>query len=128
MPTFALKVRAQSGAAPPYVDLAGGLPAMACGVAHPAALQYTFWLTNGDGHWGLNFNPNAYPLGTAAIIVRTGTQTWVASAGASERAELVSFSHSGIRRRNGPSREGVFVVPFKLTIVATEPVAPGAGC
>jgi hypothetical protein len=99
-------------------DLAGGLYALtACGPGnvYPALVHYTFWLPDGDGHWGLNFNPKAYPGTTAANLRRLSSTQWtVESVGGT--GDLLSWGHSGIRGKNGPSREGRFTVGFKLTI------------
>jgi hypothetical protein len=103
-----------------FDDLPGGLFGMTCGPTEvPALVHYTFWLGTGNGHWGLNFNPRAYPLSTEATLVRETSDTWTVQAGLGHRAELISFADSRIRGKTGPSREGVYVVPFKLTITAT---------
>ena len=109
-------------------DLAGGLYGMTTcqTMVYPALVHYTFWLPDGDGHWGLNFNPKAYPGTTAANLVRLTDTTWsVESVG--DIAELLSWGHSGITRHDGPSHEGRFYVPFKLTIAATSPLPSGVG-
>lgn len=106
-----------------FEDLPGGLVQMACGEANagPALVHLTVWMPDVEGHWGLNYNPRAYHS-TAALIVRTGTYTWTVEAAPTadptigQVAELVAFNHSGIRRKAGPSHEGLFEVPFKLTI------------
>lgn len=113
---------------PTFEDLPGGLFAMACGSASPALVHYTFWLPSRDGHWGLNFNPRAYPSSTEATLVRETSDKWTVQAGLANRAELISFAHSRIRGKTGPSREGFYVVPFKLTITATGTLPPGAAC
>jgi len=101
-----------------WEDMPGGLFAMSCGPAYPALVHFTFWTANRDGHWGLNFNPRAYAPSTAATLTRVNNLTWTVEATGAHLAELISFVHSGIRKRNGPSREGFFSVPFKATIVA----------
>ena len=108
-----------------WEDMTGGLGAMTCGPTYPAFVHYTFWLPNPDGHWGLNFNPRAYAPSTAVVLTRVDNLTWTVDADATHLAQLVSFSHSGIRRKNGPSVEGFFRVPFRLTIVAAA-LPPGA--
>ena len=88
-----------------------------------ALVHYTFWLPGGDGHWGMNANPRYHA--DAALVERRNQTTWVvtSSAVAQPRAELVSFAHSGILRKSGPSHEGQYVLPFSFTITA-----PGAAC
>lgn len=114
--------------APSYADAAGGLVAMPCdGIPRLALVHFTTWLAGGEGHWGVNFNPRAYHS-SAADVTREGPTTWVVEASASQDAELVSFNHSGIRRKAGPSHEGLYSVPFRLTIEATAPVPTGSGC
>ena len=110
-------------------DLAGGLYAMTnCHSDYPALVHYTFWLPDGDGHWGLNFNPKAYPGTTPANLVREDSGTWTVEAKPGfSTAELLSWGHSGITRHNGPSHEGFFDVRFKLTIAATAPLPSGVG-
>jgi hypothetical protein len=39
---------------------------------------------------------------------------------------LYGWGHSGIRGKNGPSREGRFRMRFKITIQATGPLPAGA--
>jgi hypothetical protein len=108
-----------------WEDMPGGLGAMTCGPTYPALVHYTFFLPNPDGHWGLNFNPRAYAPSTPLALTRLDSLTWTVESTASHLAELVSFAHSGIRRKNGPSIEGFFRVPFKLTITAGA-LPPGA--
>jgi hypothetical protein len=108
-------------------DLAGGLYAMTiCNAGYPALVDYTFWLPDGDGHWGLNFNPKAYPGTTPAELIRLTDTKWTVEA-MGDTAELLSWEHSGITRHNGPSHEGKFIVPFKFTIEATGALPSGAG-
>ena len=109
-----------------WADLPGGLFAMSCDeVPYPALVHFTFWLPAANGHWGLNFNPRAYQPSTAATLKRIDAMTWTletvrhTNQSVLSQAELISFVHSGIRRHNGPSREGSFVMPFKVTITAT---------
>lgn len=99
-----------------WEDFPGGLLAMTCGPVYPGLVHFTFWLPSLNGHWGLNFNPRAYAPSTAVSLTRVDNLTWTAEATTSELAALVSFAHSGIRRKNGPSQEGFFRMPFKATI------------
>lgn len=108
-----------------WEDLPGGLGAMTCGLSYPALVYYTFWLPSGDGHWSLTFNPRAQAPSTAVVLTRLDDVTWTVDADDSHLSALISFAHSGIRRKNGPSIEGYFRVPFRLTIVA-ETLPPGA--
>lgn len=119
------EVRVKPLVADTWEDLPGGLGAMTCGFSYPALVHYTFWRPSGNGHWGLNFNPRAYAPSTAAVLTRVDDVTWTVEADVTHLSALISFSHSGIRRKNGPSVEGYFRVPFKLTIVA-EALPPGA--
>jgi hypothetical protein len=108
-----------------YEDFAGGLTAMACGSTKPGLVDFTFWLPSGDGHWGFNFNPKAYPGTTAADLTRAiDGQTWTVETQGNYRGELLSWGHSGITRRNGPSHEGLFTAPFKITITALAATCP----
>ena len=110
-----------------WEDLPGLLFGMStCNVPYPALVHYTFWLPDGNGHWGFNFNPRAYPGTTAAVVVRVNSTTWTAEAEADDIGELLSWGHTGIRRHNGPSREGQFNMPFKVTIEASG-LPAGAG-
>jgi hypothetical protein len=112
-------------------DLAGGLYAMtACNAPYPALVHYTFWFPDGNGHWGLNFNPKAYPDTTAAVLVRLTDTKWTVEAMAmtNDIAELLSWGHTGITRHNGPSHEGRFRVRFKLAIDIASLPAGAAGC
>jgi len=110
-------------------DLAGGLYAMtACNAVYPALVHYTFWLPDGNGHWGLNFNPKAYPGTTAADLVRLSDTKWTVEAMGDDIAELLSWEHSGITRHNGPSHEGRFYIRFKLTIETASLPAGVGGC
>jgi hypothetical protein len=111
-------------------DLPGGLTGMAChGTAEaPALVNYTFWLPleGADGHWGMNANPRYQA--DAVTVNRVDRQHWVVTSpgvavGAEGIAELVSFAHSAILRKSGPSHEGQYVLPFSFTITA-----PGAAC
>ena len=108
-------------------DLPGLLFGMSvCGLQYPALVHFTFWLPDGNGHWGFNFNPRAYPGTTAAVVVRVNPTKWTVEAESDDIGELLSWGHTGIRRNNGPSGEGRFQMPFKATIVATG-LPAGAG-
>lgn len=101
------------------------LTAMACNAPGLALVHFTAWLPGGEGHWGLNFNRRAYHS-TGATITRTGSTTWVVEATTDDYAELVSFGHSNIQRRQGPSHEGRYKVPFRLTIETGTALPTGA--
>jgi hypothetical protein len=104
-----------------WEKLDGGLFRMSCAApnGYPGQVHFTFWLPNQEGHWGLNFNPRAYPPSTAATIRRIDNLTWTVETTETDMAQLLSWGHPGIYKRNGPSREGLFNVPFKFTIVAS---------
>jgi hypothetical protein len=110
----------------PWADHPGLLFGMACNSRYPALVHYTFWLPDGDGHWGFNFNPREYPDTTAAVIIRLDNDTWTVEAESDDIGELLSWAHSGIHGKNGPSREGRFLMPFKFTIDGTGPLPAGA--
>ncbi len=98
----------------------GSLTAMPCvaDVADTGSLalvHFTFRVPGGEGHWGLNFNKRAYHS-TGATIRRVANTRWVVEATTTQYAELISFNHSAIQGKKGPSHEGRFVVPFQLTI------------
>jgi hypothetical protein len=110
-----------------WEDLPGLLFGMSvCGRRYPALVHSTFWLPDANGHWGFNFNPRAYPGTTAAVVVRVDQMTWTVEAESDDIGELLSWAHTGIRRHNGPSREGRFQMPFRATIVASG-LPAGAG-
>jgi len=109
-----------------WADPPGLLFGMSCNTRSQALVHYTFWLPDGDGHWGFNFNPRDYPDTSAAVLIRLDNVTWTLEAESDDIGELLSWAHSGIRGRNGPSHEGRFNMPFKLTIVATGPLPAGA--
>jgi hypothetical protein len=110
-----------------FEDLPGLLYGMSsCGATYPALVHYTFLLPDGNGHWGFNFNPRAYAGTTAAVVIRVNNQTWTVEAESDDIGELLSWNHTGIRRNNGPSREGRFNMPFKATIAASS-LPAGAG-
>lgn len=96
-----------------------------------ALVHYTAWLPGGDGHWGLNFNPRPLYHSTGAEVRRMGNKIWEVEAlpatDTENYAELVSFNHSGIRRKAGPSHEGRYSVPFQLTITVDDSVALPSG-
>lgn len=106
-------------------DLPGGLTGMACGGSASAfaLVHYTFWLPSGDGHWGMNANPRYHA--DAAWVERRNRTTWVVTSPGvlGGNAELVSFAHSGILRKSGPSHEGQYALPFSIMITA-----PSASC
>jgi hypothetical protein len=96
------------------------LTAMACtpdvaGTGSLALVHFTFWVPGGEGHWGLNFNSRAYHS-TGATIRRVSGTRWVVEATSDQYAELVSFNHSAIQGKKGPSHEGRYTVPFMVTI------------
>ena len=110
-----------------WEDLPGLLFGMsACNTRYPALSHFTYWLPDGNGHWGFNFNPRAYAGTTAAVVVRLDNLTWTVEAEAEDIGELLSWGHTRIFRRNGPSLEGKFNMPFKATI-AVSSLPAGAG-
>ena len=96
---------------------------MACGGSAYALVHYTFWLPGGDGHWGMNANPRYHA--DAVWVERIDRMTWVVTSPGEvgDRAELVSFAHSAILRKSGPSHEGQYALPFSIMITA-----PSASC
>jgi hypothetical protein len=101
-------------------DLPGLLWGMTCGNPTDAIVQYTFWLPSGNGHWGFNFNQRAYPNTTNAAITRDSNLQWTVVSKMTSIGELLSWGHTGLRRpQSGPSREGLYSVNFKFTIVAS---------
>jgi hypothetical protein len=108
-------------------DLPGLLFGMStCGEPLEGMVHTTFWFPDGNGHWGFNFNPRGYPGTSPVTIVRETLVTWTVEAGTDHVGELLSWGHSGIRGKNGPSREGRFNMPFKATIVSNG-LPTGAG-
>ena len=109
-------------------DLPGLLFGMStCGAPQMGMVHTTFWLPDGNGHWGFNFNPRGYPGTSPVTIVREDPVTWTVEAGTGDVGELLSWGHSGIRGKNGPSREGRFNMPFKATIFVSNGLPVGAG-
>jgi hypothetical protein len=109
-----------------WADLPGLMLGMSCNAPYPALVHYTFWLPDGDGHWGFNFNPREYPNTLPAVVIRVDNNTWTVEAESEDIGELLSWAHSGIQGKNGPSREGRFKMPFQFTIDANGPLPSGA--
>lgn len=110
-------------------DLPGLLFGMStCGFPQKGMVHTTFWLPDGNGHWGFNFNPRGYPGTSPVTIVRENPVTWTVEAGPTDAGELLSWGHSGLRGKNGPSGEGRFHMPFKATIVANGLPNGAGGC
>jgi hypothetical protein len=122
---FSVGVKPLTSGTPDADDLPGGLTGMACGGSAFALVHFTFWLESGDGHWGMNVNPR-YHADTARVDrSEDGTSWLVTSPGVVDgRAELVSFAHSNLLRRSGPSHEGQYVLPFSITITAPDASCP----
>jgi hypothetical protein len=124
---FDVRVKPLTSNHPDADDLPGGLTGMACGEAAYALVHYTFWLPGGDGHWGMNASPRYHAH--AVTVNRSGSSTWVVTSpgvlvGAEGVAELVSFAHSAILRKSGPSHEGQYALPFSITIYASKAICP----
>jgi hypothetical protein len=128
---FDVRVKPLTSSGPEADDLPGGLTGMGCPVPGspvrapaPALVHFTFWLPGGDGHWGLNASPRY--RADAVWVERTSPTTWeVTSPGENgDEAELVSFAHSAILRKSGPSHEGVYALPFSITIYADKATCP----
>ncbi len=109
-------------------DFTGGPANMGCFAANarPALLHLTVRMAGVEGHWGLNYNKRAYHS-TNVLMTRTGTYTWTVETvpppatpatpnWTGTLAELIAFNHSGIQGNKGPSHEGLFDAPFKLSI------------
>ena len=110
-------------------DWVQGLAEMACdGTPVASIAAFTFPDANGNGHWGLNFNPRGQPESSPLQLVRTGLQRWVIQAQAAHRAILIGFGHSGIRGKQGPSREGLYRVPFEIEVTTEGAMPARAGC
>jgi hypothetical protein len=83
---------------------------------------------------GLNFHLRSAAGSTAARIKRTALTEWTVSATAgtvppSNPGGLLSWGHSGLRGKNGPSIEGVFSVPLRFTIkAAATATVPNGNC
>jgi hypothetical protein len=122
---FDVRVKPLTSDLPEADDLPGGLTGMGCtGELAYALVHYTFWLPGGDGHWGMNANPRYHA--DAALVERRNRTTWVVTSPGVEggRAELVSFAHSAILRKSGPSHEGQYALPFSITITALSASCP----
>lgn len=119
--TFQVGIKAVLNNEPDFDDRPGGLTGMACTSSSDALVNYTFYIPNTQGHWGLNANRRYHA--DHATVVRTSRTTWVVTAVG--RAELVSFAHSNIARKSGPSHEGQYILPFQITITASN--APPCG-
>jgi hypothetical protein len=121
---FDVRVKPLTSSDPEADDLPGGLTGMACGETAYALVHYTFWLPGGDGHWGMNANPRYHA--DAVWVERHNKTTWVVTSPGEEgdRAELVSFAHSAILRKSGPSHEGQYALPFSITINALSASCP----
>jgi hypothetical protein len=120
---FDVRVKPLTSNSPDADDLPGGLTGMACGGSAFALVHYTFYLPSRDGHWGMNANPRYHA--DAVWVERKNRTTWVVTSPGEvgDRAELVSFAHSAILRKSGPSHEGQYALPFSITITAL-----GASC
>jgi len=121
---FDVRVKPLTSNSPDADDLPGSLTGMACGASAYALVHYTFWLPGGDGHWGMNANPR-YQAGAVWVERQNGT-TWVVTrpGEVGDRAELVSFAHSAILRKSGPSHEGQYALPFSIMISALSASCP----
>lgn len=109
-------------------DLPGLLFGMStCGEQQKGMVHTTFSLPDGNGHWGFNFNPRGYPGTSPVTIIREDPVTWTVEASLNDVGELLSWGHSGIRGKNGPSREGRFNMPFKATIFVPVSLPAWAG-
>jgi len=106
---------------PDYDDRPGGLTAMPCPSSSSALVNHALYITGTEGHWGLNANPRYHS--EPAIVERTSRTTWVVTHDG-RRGELVSFSHSNILRKSGPSHEGQYILPFQITLTANAPASP----
>lgn len=140
---YDIELRTKPLVAGTWDDLPGGLFAMSCGAPaypgppYPGMVHFTFWLPSGNGHWGLNFNPRSASGSSPVSIVRTGLKQWTVEAketatesspSRSDVGGLLSWGHSGLRGKNGPSVEGLFSVPFLFTIDATGAVPLNGTC
>jgi hypothetical protein len=103
-------------------DLPGGLLAMECDAeGYDSILHFTFPYLNTTGHWGLNFNPRGQPESSPVTITRKGLREWRIRATAEQRAVLLGFAHTGLKGATGPSREGLYHVPFEVQVTPTNP-------
>ena len=101
---------------------------MPCGQPVASIAAFTFPDAHGNGHWGLNFNPRGQPESSTLTVLRIGPKHWTVRATASERAILIGFNHSGIRGKSGPSKEGLYRVPFEIDLTTAGDVPAGTNC
>jgi hypothetical protein len=52
-----------------------------CGASQKCMVYTTFWLPDGNGLWGFNFNPRGYPDTEPVTVVREDPVTWSVSRG-----------------------------------------------
>lgn len=101
-----------------WEDRPNGLCGLILGTSSPSIVDYTFPDAGGNGHWGLNFNPRGPAKGsTMAEVERTGARQWYVRAdNINHIAELIGYNHSGIRGKQGPSREGTYRIPLEVSV------------
>jgi hypothetical protein len=73
----------------------------------------------------MNANPRYHADAVSVTRSKDGKEWLVTSPGETgDQAELVSFAHSRILRKSGPSHEGQYALPFSITITALSASCP----
>ena len=92
-----------------------GLIGMQAGAALNARMHINFPDPGGRSLiWTVRFNTRDYPGSGHVSVTRVDANTWTVEASAAQLAKLVASPSGGVQQQTD---EGLFQMPFKLTIV-----------
>ena len=95
-------------------ELSGGLTALLPGESRPARIK-AYWTDQYGVSYTIRFNVAAYPGTTNVTATRDSANQWTIEAAEWDIAQLVSPPESSRGKPTGPTDEGFYHMPFKIT-------------
>lgn len=97
------------------LEAAGGLPVMPIGAAWPSRIK-AGWVDTYGFLYNIRFNPRDFPGSTHVTVTRVDEKIWTIEASATDVARLVSPGQNTKGKSTGPTDEGLYNMPFKITV------------
>lgn len=95
-------------------ELSGGLTALIPGETRQARIK-AYWTDQYGVSYTIRFNAAGYPGSTNVAVTRDGANQWTVEAFDWNIAQLVSPPESSTGKPTGPTDEGFYHMPFKIT-------------
>jgi hypothetical protein len=99
------------------LQAADGLRSIPVGAQWPSLIK-AGWADTYGFLYNIRFNPEGFPGSTNIAVTRVSQNSWTIEATELHVARLVSPPQSGKGKPTGPTDEGLYTMPFKITVTA----------